>query len=152
MINNYKRKEELIMKKNVILLGLTIAMSTVLASCGETQQTENTPISLDGTWVQVDAEESYHKAEIKDGTIEINWVFEEDNTEALYWAGSCETPTEGDTFTWDSVNDTEKTSTALMASPDETKTFTYEDGKISYEASAMGVTKTIELERQTETE
>ena len=72
------------------------------------------------------------------------------DTKSLYWAGTVD-PTDGktvdDVFAWDSVNDTDQTSKALLASGDETKAFTYEDGQISYEASAMGTTKTVRLER-----
>ena len=39
----------------------------------------------------------------------------------------------------------EKTGMALLASSDDTKEFTYKDGVISYEASAMGTTKKVEL-------
>ena len=37
---------------------------------------------------------------------------------------------------------------ALLASGDETKTFTYENGILSYEASALGTTTTVKMERQ----
>ena len=72
------------------------------------------------------------------------WVA--DDTKALYWAGSFTAPTTADEpYTWDSANDTEKTSSALLASEDATKTFTYKDGTLSYEVTAMGVTKTVTM-------
>ena len=37
---------------------------------------------------------------------------------------------------------------AIMDFSNETKEFTYKDGVISYEASAMGTTKTVKLEKQ----
>lgn len=37
---------------------------------------------------------------------------------------------------------------ALLASGDDTKDFTFKDGVISYEASAMGTTTTVKLEKQ----
>jgi len=37
---------------------------------------------------------------------------------------------------------------ALLASSDDTKEFTYKDGVISYEASAMGTTKKVELTKK----
>ena len=46
------------------------------------------------------------------------------------------------------VNDTEKTDSALLASGDETKTFTYSDGQITYDVTAMGITETVKLEKQ----
>ena len=36
----------------------------------------------------------------------------------------------------------------MLASSDDTKEFTYKDGVISYEASAMGSTKTVKLEKK----
>ena len=70
------------------------------------------------------------------------------NANELYWAGTYDAPTTADEpYTWDSKNDTEKTDNALLASGDATKTFTYEDGEISYQASALGTTKTIRLEK-----
>ena len=57
----------------------------------------------------------------------------------LYWAGSYIAPTDSKTpYTWDSVNDTEKTGSAILASSDETKTFTYSDDTISYSVTAAG--------------
>ncbi|MCI7325232.1 DUF5067 domain-containing protein [bacterium] len=102
---------------------------------------------LTGVWVQVDAGDSYQKATIQSDTIEINWIGT-DGTSALYWAGSFTAPTTADEpYTWTSTNDTSRTSGALMASSDETKEFIYDDGKISYSVSMMGVSKTVYLEK-----
>ena len=60
-----------------------------------------------------------------------------------------DTPTEDVTeYTWDSANDTSKTENALMASRDPTKTFTFKDGVLSYELTAMGVTMKVEMSKQ----
>jgi len=84
---------------------------------------------------------------IDDGTIEIYWQIE-DGTTSLYWAGTYDAPTSAaNEYTWESVNDKSRTETALLASGDDTKTFTYKDGVISYSVSIMGVTTTVELER-----
>jgi len=45
-------------------------------------------------------------------------------------------------------NDHSKTEGALLASSDDTKTITYQNGVLSYEASAMGTTTTIKLKKQ----
>lgn len=108
------------------------------------------PISLDGTWVQVNnaSEDSYQEAVISGDTITVNWVTASTDTKSLYWAGSVEIPENaGDSFSWDSQNDTEQTQAAIMASGDDTKTFTYENGQISYDVSAMGMTQTVRLEK-----
>ena len=71
------------------------------------------------------------------------------DTKSLYWAGSYIAPESAVTeYSWTSENDTEKTGSALLASGDDTKEFTYKDGVISYEASAMGTTKTMKLTKQ----
>ena len=69
------------------------------------------------------------------------------DTRSLYWAGTFAVPTEAGSFTFDSVNDTDKTDVAMLASGDPTKTFSYADGEISYEASALGSTTTVRLAR-----
>ncbi len=108
------------------------------------------PINLDGTWVQINnaSEDSYQEAVISGDTITINWVTASTDTKSLYWAGSVEIPENaGDSFSWDSQNDTERTQAAIMASGDDTKTFTYENGQISYDVSAMGMTQTVRLKK-----
>lgn len=150
------------MKKRMLALVFACFMLTLpLTACGGNasnstgadaaaqQEEAPQPPDLTGEWVQVnsDSEDSYQTATITDDTITVNWVMPD--TTALYWAGSFEAPTTADEpYTWDSANDTEQTANALLASPDETKTFTYEDGQISYSVSAMGVTTTVKLEKK----
>lgn len=150
------------MKKRMLALVFACFMLTLpLAACGGNassstganaatpQEEAPQPPDLTGEWVQVNssAEDSYQTATITDDTITVNWTMPD--TTALYWAGSFEAPTTADEpYTWDSANDTEQTANALLASPDETKTFTYEDGQISYSVSAMGVTTTVKLEKK----
>lgn len=79
-----------------------------------------------------------------DGYIEINWMSKD--SKSLYWAGTYIAPESAVTeYSWTSENDKDKTSSALLASGDDTKDFTYKDGVISYEVSAMGTTKTMKL-------
>lgn len=151
------------MKKRMLALVFACFMLTLpLTACGGNasnstgadaaaqQEEAPQPPDLTGEWVQVnssDSEDSYQTATITDDTITVNW--NAPDTTALYWAGSFEAPTTADEpYSWDSANDTEQTANALLASPDETKTFTYEDGQISYSVSAMGVTTTVKLEKK----
>ena len=125
------------------------ASSSTSADAAAQQEEAPQPPDLTGEWVQVnsDSEDSYQTATITTDTITVNW--NAPDTTALYWAGSFEAPTTADEpYSWDSANDTEQTANALLASPDETKTFTYEDGQISYSVSAMGVTTTVKLEKK----
>lgn len=155
------------MKKQWLVLLIGILFTFALAGCGgdeakeESKTTDNIssvekkeekkePLDLVGEWKQVDgnSEESYQRATIQEGTMEIYWVNEAEESEALYWAGTYVAPEKDvDTYTWDSVNDKEKTDSALLASGDDQKTFTYEDGKLSYSVSAMGMTQTVYLEK-----
>lgn len=163
--------------KKLIALCLAVSLALTLAACGGTVSSESTSPTagtesetvssvpeatpeptpdpapdLTGVWTQVDAGDSYQQATIQGDAIEINWIGT-DGTSALYWAGSFAAPTTADEpYTWTSTNDTSKTSGALMASSDETKDFTYEDGTISYSVSMMGVTTTVQLEKSGEVE
>lgn len=152
------------MRKRVLAFIFAAFMALSLTACGggstapdtqsggaaQVEETQpQTPPDLTGEWVQVDgnSEDTYQTATISGNTITVNWVTK-DST-ALYWAGTFEPPASADEpYTWESKNDTEKTSLAIMASSDETKTFTYEDGKISYDVSAMGVTTKVKLEKK----
>lgn len=114
------------------------------------EETTEVP-DLSGEWVQVNnnSEDTWQAATIDENTITIYWVSDNGDTKSLYWAGTFVPPENTDEpYTWDSENDTEQTSMALLASGDEIKTFTYENGQISYEASALGTTTTVRLEKE----
>lgn len=150
------------MKKKIVAMLLVGAMTLSITACSggaepsknNETKTESTtekkePLDLTGTWKSEEVEGSYQEATISDSVIEINWVSDGGNTKSLYWAGTYVAPTEStDKYSWISENDKEKTGTALLASSDDTKDFTYKDGAISYEASAMGTTKKVELTKE----
>lgn len=105
----------------------------------------------EGEWKQNnsnDPENSWQSATITGDTIEVNWVADGGDTKSLYWAGTVEVPAEGESFSFDSANDTTKTESAMLASSDPTKTFTYENDELSYEVTAMGTTMTVRLSRE----
>jgi hypothetical protein len=108
------------------------------------------PLDLTGDWTQTNAEgDPYQTASIAGGVVTVTWVNDAQSTKALFWAGSYVPPTEaGASYSWDSVNDTAQTDASILASGDPTKTFTYADGTLSYDVTALGVTKTVKLERQ----
>ena len=151
------------MKRFLQYLGLVILMPALLISfvaCGKSEETESVstdssdsaeveePLDLTGSWAQKgkEGEDAFQAGFIKDGMIELFWVSDGGDTHMLYWSGTYEAPTTtDDEYTWDSVNDKTKTDTALLASGDDTKTFSYKNGEISYEASALGETATITL-------
>ncbi len=132
------------MKKRLMAIILIGAMALSLVACGE-KKTDD----LTGTWKSDGSGDSYQEATITDDTITINWVSDEGKTTSLYWVGTYTKPdAPTDEHSWTSKGDTEQMSTSLMASQDASKDFTYKDGKISYSASALGTTTTVELTKE----
>ena len=137
------------MKKTFLCALFASIMLVSACSTNATTETKEPVIpDLTGEWIQEDAnkDEMYQAATITADAMTINWVNDSEETEALYWAGTFTAPVDDtEPYVWVSENDTEQTSKALLASGADTKEFTYEDNKISYEAKAMGVTKTVYL-------
>lgn len=118
-------------------------------SSTEQQEEAPEPVDLTGEWKQSNSNdpESFQTATITADTIEVFW--NAPDTKSLYWAGTVEVPEDGSTsFTWDSVNDKTKTDSAMLASGDDTKTFTFENGELSYDVTAMGTTMTVRLTQE----
>lgn len=132
--------------KKLFVIFLAVLM---LAGCGGIREPASPP-DLTGEWKQTNSnsDDSYQAATIQGETIEIYWVSDGGDTKSLYWAGTFIAPTTADEpYKWESINDTEKTSGAMLASSAETKEFTCENGQITYEASAFGTTTTVRLEK-----
>ncbi|WP_276888175.1 hypothetical protein [Faecalibaculum rodentium] len=107
------------------------------------------PVSTAGTYVMPDGSGDGQEAVIKGKDIEIYWVAKENKTKALYWKGDApEEAKESGPLKWTSQGDREAMDSSLLASQDSTKEFTLDNGVLSYEASAMGVTKTVELKKE----
>lgn len=126
------------MKKTIFAFALAV---TMLTACGGKTETTS---DLSGTWTSDKSGDSYQEAIITDNYIEINWMSKD--SKSLYWAGSYAAPESAvSEYSWTSENDKDKTGSALLASGDDTKEFTYKDGVISYDVSAMGTTTTMKL-------
>lgn len=123
--------------------------ATVVASPSPTPTQEPVP-DLTGEWVQSNSRstDSYQAATITASTIAVNWVTDGGATTSVYWAGSFTPPTAAGDYTWTSNNDTSVTESALLASSDPTKEFTYSGGVIRYQVSALGTTTTVELKKK----
>lgn len=140
--------------KKCLSMALVFLLSINLLACKSNELAPETPAlppDLSGQWKQANSqsEDSYHGAIIDGDRIEIYWVADNGDTRSLYWSGSVDEPTTADEpYSWRSKNDTNRTATALLASHDETKEFTYENNQISYSASIMGTTSTIRLEKE----
>jgi hypothetical protein len=141
-----------------------IAIAAVLALTGcagagttttgtvESKAAQATPKAPDlaGTWKQSNSnsDKSYQQATITADKITINWVSDGGNTTSIYWVGTFAPPTSPtEPYAWTSQRDTEATKSALLASSDATKEFKYEGGTISYKASALGTTTTVNLKK-----
>lgn len=136
------------MKKFICAILLLVLTLSVMASCGKEKETGIS--DLTGTWKQVNSNssDSYQEAIISGNTIEVYWVFDNEDSKSLYWAGSYVAPDKSVTeYSWTSVNDHEKTDMALLASSDDTKVIGYKDGQLYWEASALGSTMTVKLEK-----
>lgn len=155
------------MKKLGIIILCMVLLTTLFTGCSSTlsnsdnvdkstakaneRKEEKQIPELTGEWNQANSKskDSYQIAKISGDTIEIYWLSDNGDTKSLYWAGTFVTPTtDEEPYKWDSKNDHSKTDNALLASSDDTKTMTYQNGIISYQASAMGTTTTIKLEKQ----
>lgn len=139
------------MKKKLLSITIcTFAIAAALCFAGCSSQEPEEPANLNGEWTQTNSasEDSYQQATITDDAIEVYWVSDGGNTKSLYWSGTYTAPTEPGDYNWTSENDKSKTDTALLASGNDTKDFSYSssDNKISYQVSALGTTTTVELE------
>jgi len=106
---------------------------------------------LAGTWKQTNSgsDDAYQAAVISADTITINWVSDGGDTESIYWVGTFTPPADdASPYTWTSTRDAAATDSAMLASTDDSKDFTFEDGEVSYKASAMGTTTTVRLAKE----
>ena len=139
----------------IVVLGLSMSACADSAGSTSTQtkknakQEEKKPVNLTGTWKSENKNGSWMEADIKDDVITINWVSDNGDTKSIYWIGTYEAPTKySEQYKWTSKRDKEKTKNALLASQDDSKEITYEDGKISYEASALGSTTKVKMTKE----
>lgn len=122
--------------------------STAGATPAATQE-QAAPADLTGEWVEESANAGgTQTATITADTISIDWVNTDDGTTAVYWIGTYAAPAKAGDFTWTSTRDQAATDSALLASTDPTKDFTFAGGKLSYKVTAMGVSKNVTLVRK----
>lgn len=135
------------MKKAIAAIIALALCGCALTACSGKGEEKGTVPDLTGSWIETTDSDAKMSAEITSGTIEVYWSADE--TRALYWSGTYAAPTEAGTYTWSSVNNHDKTDSALLASGDDTKDFTYNsDGEITFDVTAMGVTKTVHLAKE----
>ncbi|RHQ87387.1 hypothetical protein DWX89_02870 [Coprobacillus sp. AF21-8LB] len=152
--------------KKLLSLALIGALALSLTACGGSSSKDNSstkkettssvkkeekkePLDLTETWQCDPVDGTYLKATISNNVIEIDWVFVDENKSAIYWVGSYDAPTtDVNQYKWTSNNNHEQTENSILASTDDTKEFSYNNGIISFAASMQGVSKTFELKKQ----
>lgn len=71
------------------------------------------------------------------------------DTKSLYWKGTYQAPAAAGDWKWTSQGDTETMASALLASQDATKDFTYSEADgVSWETTALGTTITVKTVKQ----
>lgn len=125
--------------------------STGASDSGSAAVEQEAPADLTGSWKQTNSasQDAWMDAEITGEAITVNWVSDGGDTKSVYWVGTYEAPNEpGDSWSWESSRDKEQTDGALLASTNDTKVFSWENGELSFEASAMGTTTTVRMEKE----
>ena len=124
--------------------GLNLEPSTIQVAAGTSEA--SAALDLTGNWEKQNPGDSYQAGYIVGDIIEIYWIMDGGESHALYWSGSYVAPTEDtNSYSWVSVNNTDRTHGKLLASSVDTKTFTYKNGVLSYSVSMLGVTTTYKL-------
>jgi hypothetical protein len=139
------------MKKVLFIAACTIA-AVVIGVVGYAMflsgnPKDTTPVTFNGPW-QAKLNDATLNAVISGDGIEIHLVTSQ--TDAIYWKGTFPTPmnvTHGSIFTIVSAGDTVVMDESLLASQDKTKEFTFDNGKLKFKMTVMGVTQTVELEQ-----
>lgn len=137
------------MKKAIAaIIALALCGCALTACSGNNSEEKGAAPDLTGSWIETNTDsDAKMSAEITSDTIEVYWS--SDETRALYWSGTYAAPTEAGTYTWSSANNHDKTDSALLASGDDTKDFTYNsDGEITFDVSLMGTTTTVHLAKE----
>ena len=141
------------MKQRII--PLMAALCLLLAACGP--EDYGPPPDLSGKWGQLPDEANWHFiATITDDTILVQWYQETYDETYLYWEGTFIPPENGkEPYKWDSttlhtVEELESSNLFNRATREQTKTFTYEDGKISFLITSGYLRMAYTLERAKE--
>lgn len=150
------------MKTKVLSFAVAVALSMTpaLVACGGSQSDGKTPAEntkaeqasapvLDGRWRQVGHGEGEEGmiGTIDGDTIAL-WI-KSDGTDWTYWCGTFEAPRSTDPYTFTSVADKSNMG-GLLSSQDNSKDFSYEDGKLTFTFSMRGDTTEVVMEQVSE--
>ena len=144
------------MKRRII--PLIAALCLLLTACGPKDY--GPPPDLSGEWgMPANAGANwYFIADITDDVILVEWYQMEEKKTYLYWEGTFTPPEDGkEPYSWDSttmhtVEELESSNLFNRATREQTKTFTYEDGKITFLVTSGYLRMAYTIERPLETE
>lgn len=129
---------------SVLVAVLSIAWCVYVLEDGEAQARQ-APTTMVGEWHQTGENASSFIATITPGSIEI--VMEtRDGSSSIYWLGTFnENQDLSKPFEIVSIGDQDAMRSAIFASSEKTKLFSYKDGTLSYKFSMMGTKSVIHL-------
>ena len=131
------------------------ALCLLLTACGGSNDYVPPP-DLTGKWGQMphDGANWYFIANITEDVIKIEWYQPTYHEIYLYWEGTFTPPTDGkEPYSWDSttlhtVEELESSNLFNRATREQTKTFTYKDGKISFLVTSGYLRMSYAIERR----
>lgn len=129
----------------VVLVSITFTSTNADADKREKVATIE---SLEGNWHQINAEDTgvYMTAEVTKSSIQIHMKAREST--GIYWIGTFNSDQDlSKKIEIVSNADQDALSQSIFGSQDKTKTFTYENGKLSYQFSIMGMESTVKLSK-----
>lgn len=127
------------MKKTISAIFATILGVAMVTACSASPDAD-----LNGYW-EWQEEDILFETEVADG--EIKTFLTMDDLRALYWVGSF--PTFGvDGEKIESEGYSDELDGSIFGSMDETKEFTFKDGKLYFEFGIVGTSTNVELEKK----
>jgi hypothetical protein len=108
------------------------------------------PPDLAGEWKQNNSAsaDGWMTATITADAVTASFVTNGGDTTSLFWVGSFTPPSDDSSpYVWTSTRDAAATESALLASTDAMKDFSYEDDEISFPVTIAGSTATVRMSR-----
>lgn len=141
------------MKKFRILIFVALIVGVFAALTGATLldahskgNASSGPVVMTGTWTQTSGiSDITMTATITNDRIDVK--MDTGDTSGDYWVGSFKSSNRSTSFTVQSTADTSAMEFDILASQDANKTFTYNDGDLSFPMSIMGVSTIVHMTR-----
>jgi len=132
------------MRKFLALLAMIVSISA-LAACGNSHGANPNPASLTGEWHQVNSNaDGWMTASISGESIQVN--LRSRSSSSIFWMGSFDTSRKPvGKFKVVSLGDQDAMKWQITASTEPKKTFTYDNGVLSFKFSAMGSSTIVHM-------